>query len=70
MCNTIIFRYNAKIKRHIHKTKGNKIKTTKKKIVNTIKENENEPKKPDELKKITEKNRFGGYYKTKKRFIN
>jgi len=38
--------------------------------VNTIKENEREPKKPAELKKITEKNRFSGYYKTKKRFIN
>ena len=46
------------------------IKKPSKKIVNTIKENEKEPKTPDELKKLVEKNRFGGYYKTKKRFIN
>ena len=31
---------------------------------------ENEAKTPQEIKKIVEKNRFGGYYKTKKRFIN
>ena len=31
---------------------------------------ENAPKTPQEIKKIIEKNRYGGYYKTKKRFIN
>ena len=46
------------------------MKNSSKKIVNNIKENEREPKKPEELKKIVEKNRFTGYYKTKKRFIN
>ena len=35
-----------------------------------IKENEREPKTPEQLKKLVEKNRFTGYYKTKKRFIN
>ncbi|MGB3751355.1 MAG: hypothetical protein WA945_07275 [Arcobacteraceae bacterium] len=46
------------------------IKKPTKKIVNTIKENEKEPKTAEERKQIIEKNRFGGYYKTKKRFIN
>jgi len=46
------------------------IKKSSKKIVNTIKENEREPKTPEQLKKLVEKNRFSGYYKTKKRFIN
>ena len=31
---------------------------------------ENKGKTPQERKEIIEKNRFGGYYKTKKRFIN
>ena len=31
---------------------------------------EKKPIKPEDRKKIIEKNRFGGYYKTKKRFIN
>lgn len=46
------------------------MKKSSKKIVNTIKENEREPKTAEQLKKLVEKNRFGGYYKTKKRFIN
>jgi len=41
-----------------------------KKIITKVKEGENKPKKPDEIKEILEKNKFKGYYKTKKRFIN
>ena len=47
------------------------MKTTDKKTDNTVKkEDKVQLKKPAEIKKIIEKNRFGGYYKTKKRFIN
>ena len=53
------------------KNNGYKIKNTDKKRNNTIKIDEQDQlKKPAEIKKIIEKNRFGGYYKTKKRFIN
>lgn len=60
------FCYNSK-----DKTKGLKIKNIDKKTDKTIKKEEKkELLKPSDIKKIIEKNRFGGYYKTKIRFIN
>ena len=51
--------------------KGYKIKNTNKKTKENIKEEDKkEIKTPAEIKKIIEQNRFGGFYKTKKRFIN
>jgi hypothetical protein len=51
--------------------KGYKIKNTNKKTEKNIKiEDKKELKTPSEIKEIIEKNRFAGYYKTKKRFIN
>ena len=39
-------------------------------IKDTKEEDKKEIKTPAEIKKIIEQNRFGGFYKTKKRFIN
>jgi hypothetical protein len=53
------------------KKQGAKIKNIDKKIEKILIDKENKAlKKPAEIKKIVEQNRFGGYYKTKKRFIN
>ena len=53
------------------KNKGYKIKNTDKKTDDAVKKEDKEQvKKPAEIKKIIQKNRFGGYYKTKVRFIN
>ncbi len=47
------------------------MKTTAKKTDDTVKKEDKEQQRtPAEIKKIIEKNRFGGYYKTKVRFIN
>jgi len=47
------------------------MKSTVKKTDNEVKEeNKEQLKTPAEIKKIIEKRKFGGYYKTKVRFIN
>jgi len=47
------------------------MKNTNKKTDDTVKEKDKtQQKTPAEIKKTIEKNRFGGYYKTKVRFIN
>ncbi len=47
------------------------MKTTDKKTDDTVKkEDKVQQKTPAEIKKIIEKNRFSGQYKTKVRFIN
>jgi len=47
------------------------MKSTDKKTDNTVKkEDKVQRKTPAEIKEIIEKKKFGGYYKTKLRFIN
>ena len=47
------------------------MKSTDKKTDKAVKnEDKDQLKTPAEIKKIIEKNRFGGHYKTKVRFIN
>lgn len=47
------------------------MKSTDKKTDNTVKEEDKtQLKTPAEIKEIIEKKKFGGYYKTKVRFIN